>query len=440
MNGIDYIGMAAVLSAVLLGLPLVHRLSLRYDAGPELARKLVHISLGLGCLSFPWLFSHPLPVWGLAAMVFACLSCVRFLPSLRAKLGASLHGVERLSYGELLFAPAVATVFHAAQGQWIYYIVPLLILTLADAAGALAGTSWGRLRYGCGDGFKTVEGSFAFTIVAFLCVFLPLWGSGITLGHAIGVAFILAVLAMMAEGISDRGFDNLVLPLSTLFLLQRLLPISAEAIFVRVLALGILLPLVILTSRWSSLKGAALLAAALLGYGCAILADWRFVLPLLAIFFHHLVVTNRFSLKAEFHHGFTTILSLAIACLPWVVLAGLEWISMATGLLGVSIAAATHDAMLEQAICWWRGVRRFQWWRYLGKGWLIAGVPGLVWLPAYTEKLAIFILISMGLGILALRLLIVWEPLAQRDPKKWWLLKGGLAFATSTVALYLHDW
>ena len=36
--------------------------SSRWNWHPELPRKFVHVGMGLICLSFPWLFTDPLPV------------------------------------------------------------------------------------------------------------------------------------------------------------------------------------------------------------------------------------------------------------------------------------------------------------------------------------------------------------------------------------------
>lgn len=50
-------------------------------------------------------------------------------------------------------------MFALANGDLDLYLIPILILTIADAAGVLVGTRRGKRRYGSGEGFKTVEGS-----------------------------------------------------------------------------------------------------------------------------------------------------------------------------------------------------------------------------------------------------------------------------------------
>jgi phytol kinase len=363
---------------------------------------------------------------------------LRWLPSLRGGVGSALHGVARISYGEVLFAPSVAAVFHGAGNDFLMHAIPIGILTISDAAGALAGTRWGMRRYGCGEGFKTVEGSIAFLATAFLCGFLPLFLSGRTdLGHAVWIGLILATLAMMAEGISDRGFDNLVVPLGCYFVLGRLLPLDTAALLGRAIALAVLLSMVYLGSRWSTLNGASLLAAALLGYGCAVIADWRFALPPVAVFVCHLFITRRFELTKAFDHRLDTVLSHALACLPWVILAGLEIIPKSLGLAGVSFAMAAQLAMLDDAALWWLGQHQTRPLASALKGWLVAGLPGLIWLLPEFTKLWFPAAASFCITMLALIALHRLRLSYRGSITGLWLIKGLLALSAALPALLL---
>ena len=112
MSGEEWITVAAVLAGLLLGLPLFRRIAARCGAPAEVARKSVHVAMGVVCVSFPWIFSRPLPVWVLALAATVPLLLLRCIPALRQGVGSALHGIGRISYGEMLFAPAVAAVFH----------------------------------------------------------------------------------------------------------------------------------------------------------------------------------------------------------------------------------------------------------------------------------------------------------------------------------------
>ncbi len=435
MSASEWGAVAAVVAGLLLGLPMIRKLALRFGASSEVARKSVHVAMGLGCVAFPWIFERPLPVWVLTGFVTILLCILRWLPALRSGIGSALHGVARFSYGEVLFAPSVAAVFHGAGNDPLKHVIPIAILTVSDAAGALAGTRWGRRPYGCGEGFKTVEGSIAFMATAFLCVFAPLFLSGRTdLAHAVWIGLILATLAMMAEGISDRGFDNLVVPLGSFFVLGRLLPLDNEALLGRGIALAVLLPLVFLGSRWSTLNGASLLAAALLGYGCAVIADWRFALPPLAVFACHLFTTRRFKLTKAFDHRLDTVLSHALACMPWVILAGLGWIPQSAGLAGISFAMATQLALLDEATLWWLGQHEARPLRSALKGWLVAGLPGLLWLWPDIAKLWFPAALAFAASMFAVLALHRLRRVYRGSVTGLWLIKGLLALAAALPA------
>ncbi|RYD31062.1 MAG: hypothetical protein EOP87_15450, partial [Verrucomicrobiaceae bacterium] len=148
MTGYEWICVLAVVVILAAGLPVIRAVTARFGASPEVSRKSVHVLMGLVCVSFPWVFDRALPVWILAAAATIPLAVVRAIPALRNGLGSALHGIKRPSYGEVLFAPAVAAVFYFSGGDPYLHGIPVGILTLADAASAIGGTRWGRRHYG----------------------------------------------------------------------------------------------------------------------------------------------------------------------------------------------------------------------------------------------------------------------------------------------------
>lgn len=432
----DWLAVSLVLGGLLLVVGAVHIYTLRHSYQPEVPRKTVHVALGLICSVFPWIFTSPLPVWILAALASAPILAIRLIPSLKAALGHVLHGIKRPSYGEILFAPAVATVFHLAGENKILHLVPILILTLADATGAIAGTRWGKHAYSAGSGLKSIEGSLGFLLVAFPCCFLPLWlGNVVGIGSAIWIALILATLAMMAEGFSDRGFDNIILPIGCFFVLERLLPLEIPSLAGRLAVLVVLLAVVLTGSRWSSLSGAALLGSAMLGYGCAILADWRYALPPVAIFICHVFTTRKHELTNNFQHRLDVVISHAIACMPWVLASATGIVTPAIGLAGISLAMATHLALLDHSTRRRTG-KKSRPARSLAKGLTFAAVPGLILLGDSIAPL----LFPVALNILATSILL---PLNTRSGKAFevkhssslWFGKGLASLAASLPAL-----
>lgn len=440
MSGHEWILVCGVLATLLLGLPAIRSCAQRVGASPEVARKSIHVAMGLSCVAFPWIFHRSLPVSVLAVIVTLPLGFIRVLPALRLGIGSVLHGIDRLSYGEILFAPAVAAVFALADGDVFLYVIPILILTIADASGALVGTRWGKRRYGSGEGFKTVEGSFIFWFTAFLCGFLPLAiGGRVDVPHALWIGVILGILAMMAEGISDRGFDNLVIPLGCFFVLEKLLPLEMPSLVGRLIVLIVLLVVVLSGSRWSTLSGGALLGSALLGYGCAVIADWRAALPPLAVFVCHLVATRKHGLIGKFDHRLDAVLSHAIACLPWVIAAeyGLVWSTQA--LAGVSFAMGAQLAILDAATrdCLPQLVPAPS--RSVIKGFLIASLPGLVWLWHDSRRLllpvGIALCVTLGIVLCLQRIQCGYRG----HVTGLWIIKGLLALAASGSAYLISS-
>lgn len=349
---------ASLLVLVALGAvaALAHAVARRGTASPELPRKLIHVGMGLVCLPFPWLFARPLPVQLLAAFAVFLLVLTRTLPSWRASIGRTLHGVSRDSVGDLLFPIAVAILFTFAHLTPVHYLIPLLLLTLADAAGALFGLRFGRVRFHCGDGVKSLEGSLAFLLLGFLCAWLPLvLGTATGLLESTLIALILALLTMMAEAISSRGLDNLVIPVAGLFLLRILLALPAPTLALRLVVLVLLLVLVLTVRSWSSLHGSGLLAAALLGYGCFALGDWRYALPPAGLFLSHLITTHRLAVAAQITHGVDTIASLTASSLPWLLAKAAGLVDPLLALFAFATTFATHLAIMHCRTQLWRG-------------------------------------------------------------------------------------
>lgn len=194
----------------------------RSSPHPELVRKLLHVGAGSVALSFPWLFATTWPVLTVAGISVLALWGFRVCGCLR-RLRGMLDGVGRASLGDIYFFLATAMLFVLSAGDTLLFAVPMLILTLADAAAALIGVRYGRLRYGTAEGAKTLEGSVAFLIVAFLSALVPLLLFTDTgRAEALVVAAILALAVTIIEAIARKGLDNLFVPLGAFLLLATL--------------------------------------------------------------------------------------------------------------------------------------------------------------------------------------------------------------------------
>jgi phytol kinase len=189
----------------------------RIDSGHviarELKRKALHISVGLTALSFPLFLTETWMIITALGLVVAWLFAVRRIPALRRHFGSVLHEVKRDSLGEIYFALSIAGLLLLTQDEPIFFVIPILILALADASAAIVGKVFpiGRLT-GVARG-KTAAGCAAFFAVAFLVSFASLLGlAELQTVHALLIATALAVTTCAAEAVSRGGIDNFVVP------------------------------------------------------------------------------------------------------------------------------------------------------------------------------------------------------------------------------------
>ncbi len=195
----------------------------RHGWSAEIQRKAVHVATGLFAMSLPWLLPEAWLVYGLLLLAVIVMGVLRIPAVARGGAGAALHGIERRSWGDFMLVAAVGTLyFFSGQGAVpVLYILPLAVLTLSDAAAALAGTSYGRLRYTIEDGQKSLEGSAIFFLVTWiLAMALLLLLSDVPRANVVLLSLITAAFATVIEADSWRGFDNYFVPVGVLFLVD----------------------------------------------------------------------------------------------------------------------------------------------------------------------------------------------------------------------------
>ncbi len=313
----------------------------------ELARKSVHVGMGAICLSFPWLFDSPLPVQILAAAAILTLLCIR-VTQLRQSVGRSLFSIDRLSIGELLFPLAVAWLFTLAQDQPLLYCISLLLLTLADTAGALAGGKYGKKIYQSTAATKSMEGSIAFFITAFICTALPLhFFANLCLGPVLILSFTVALFTMAVEGASGHGLDNLLIPLGAFLLLDYYTGLSSHAIFLRSVVLIALLILLLTTRRKNTFDGGALLTAMLFGFATYSLGGTACLISALILFARHIIAQHFMPKECIVTHSTVVIIAISIPSLFWLTLGQGKVIDPNIAQFGFISALALITAMLH---------------------------------------------------------------------------------------------
>jgi phytol kinase len=217
----DAIAMAAVLASALAMLFLLRLYGKRKTADGEWLRKLAHIGTGLISISLPWIFSSRIPVFIICGASITLLLMMRYVPLVRARLSGVLDDVTRRSWGEIYFPLSVALLYQFSQGSKLLYVVPLVVLTLADTVAALIGAEYGKHGYASTGTTKSIEGSIAFFCAAFFSVNVALVVfSDAGRVETLLISLDIALIVMLLEAIAWRGLDNIFIPLGVFILLR----------------------------------------------------------------------------------------------------------------------------------------------------------------------------------------------------------------------------
>ena len=204
-----------------------------HKIGQELKRKSFHVGVGLTALSFPLVLNEPWKIVIGMSLALAWMSAVRVLPCLQRYFGSVLHDCERQSTGEVYFALSLAALMLVTSNDPLLYVIPVLILSLADAAAAVFGriipskALTGFLRG------KSVAGCGAFFIVAALiCLAILTLYTELAAWQIAVCTLLVATATCLAEAISRRGLDNLTVPLVAWAVLSALKMSAGPALIV----------------------------------------------------------------------------------------------------------------------------------------------------------------------------------------------------------------
>lgn len=223
MQNIQYFIILSVLFLLLfLVAEILYR---RLGVKVERTRKLVHIGTGLLTLLFPLMLDSQWEVFVLC-FVFTILLII----SQQTNLLPSINEIKRLSYGSLAFPIAVWICFFIYKylsnqtnnefNSRLYFYLPILIMSVADPIAALVGRLYPVKKYSVYGGRKSIMGSITFFLVAFTISILLLYYFNFSGSPILLIAFIIALVTAIVEGITPLGMDNLTIPLAVLLLLH----------------------------------------------------------------------------------------------------------------------------------------------------------------------------------------------------------------------------
>ena len=364
---------ALVLLAIMGG---VKWLGSRFSWRPELQRKGVHVATGLYATCLPFMFTQLWPVLLLLAMSGTAMLVLRHPRLAKTGIGATLHGVERKSYGELLLAAAIGIVFALSLGKPVLYVLPMAVLTLSDAAAALIGTAYGRHLFAVEAGNKSAEGVAAFFLVTWIVAMVVLLlASDIDRANVVLLSVVIAAFGAIVEADSWRGFDNLFVPVGIhLFLASHLQTAPLELLLLAV-GFAVVLLAMLAIARILGLSAHSVRAHTVLVFLiCAVTAPHNAILPVIAVLAH--LAVGRIRPCQSAYPNLDFLAAVAAAALFWLLVgevtrvnalnaynltfagAALAFLMLAAGhrLLLVG-AAAVGLAALVFTITGWNAVR-----------------------------------------------------------------------------------
>lgn len=432
------LGIAFVLLALgglLGGLGWLQR---RCPQHPELIRKFLHIGMGTVTLTLPLLFDKNWPVLFLAIVAVAILLIVKWQGVDRAGVHNVVHGVARNSLGEIYFPVAVAVVFVLSAGDRMLFVVPILVLTLADAVAALIGLRYGQTHYRTDEGVKSVEGSLAFFAVTFLSVHLSLLlFSDIGRLETVLIALLIGVLVMLLEAFAWRGLDNLFIPLGSFLLLTVYRDMDAIDLLRRLAVSVGLIVFVIVWRKKTKLLDSAALAGALIGYVIWAAGDWRWLLPVLSMFLTYALLSPKDGGAAT--HDTRAVFAITAPGLLWLFVARTAGAESLYFPFTVSFAIGLGLITLVRLCERYPQASKLS---LVARSMALAGVIVLIpWMliMGVNVQTSIYALAGAALVALAAISFHVWQPRIADCPNDLarWARQGGVGMIYSTAALAL---
>ena len=410
---------------------------------PESTRKLIHITGGLVALFLPLVIHSHLVVLAMALGMGALFLAGKLTGKLQ-----SLHGVSRKSSGTEYFPLIIYLLFYFTQGEPWKYFICVLVLTSAAALAALVGIRYGRMRYEVDQNYKSVEGSLVFLVVTVLGIVVPLlaWPMPNPPSPAtcLLTALLVAMLTTGFEALAQHGRDNLWVPLGTLVLLNRTLPLPECEIALRVVVLLVICATTGFAAwRTATFNVGGTLVLILAAYACWTLTSIDWGLPVFFSFaFYVSVMVTR-----PRHISIASTPVLKTLSLPFLVMVG-AYLSQHFGatseyrfLFGPFLAGCvtvTAQSALDQTMCD----------RGMGSRTKLIGSLGMTMLSCVVVVLPSFLVQSevsaeaplwVAAGTLAVGIpfgVVFDRPGLADSNHRWWLARSlFIAAAMSLVAL-----
>jgi phytol kinase len=180
----------------------------------ETSRKIVHIGTGIIVAFWPLYLD-----WTTIQLLSLLLLAVVFA-SFRLRIFRSIHDIDRLTIGEILYPVGIGICAFLEPAPWMF-TAAILHLTLADGLAAIVGIKYGRKnRYTILSHGKSLIGSTTFFMTSLaIIVAASFFVSEANLPHNYPLFVLAALTLTFVENISWYGLDDITVPLSVIILL-----------------------------------------------------------------------------------------------------------------------------------------------------------------------------------------------------------------------------
>ncbi len=183
---------------------------------PDDSRKAVHILAGLIAACLPAVLDFKqITALGIFFIGFMAVSK-------KTHLFPSIHGVKRLTMGEVYYPLAIAAL------AWLFPVATvfsyaILVLALGDGFAAIVGMRNGKHPYTLFGARKSYEGSATFLLCAYALTVNYFLISSVSITRSFAMAVPIALGLCFTEAALSKGLDNLAIPLVAALLVTQLL-------------------------------------------------------------------------------------------------------------------------------------------------------------------------------------------------------------------------
>lgn len=181
----------------------------------EVSRKIIHMGTGALIAFWPFFLS-----WTAIQLASLALLIVVLISS-KINLFKSIHSVDRITKGEILYPIGIGLCALLEPAPWIF-TAAILHLAFADGMAAIVGVKYGKkTRYSLLSHGKSLAGSLAFFAVSLLIfvsamMFISHPTTFELFAWFLGASLVLTLL----ENISWYGLDDITIPIGVVIILS----------------------------------------------------------------------------------------------------------------------------------------------------------------------------------------------------------------------------